>query len=387
MSPRAYVVVRKTQSGKSYHVRFKRAGGSTPIHWGAYPSRKLAERARDYVNGEFAVGRYPDPQVLLEPAQRMTVLNAVDAWVESHPQPSRSVVAQHRKARAKVTGTRLARADVTRATFMDVQEWVNDLVGDLAPATVRKYLSVVRGAFAHVGRHPNPATDPRVKLPQRQVDVPEPPSYWTVQRLAAAITPRHCWTLNFLERTGLRTVELAGLTWRDVDLNGRRLRVRVTKGGTGGVRWVPLPGDLAPLLAVSCPHEDRAHDRRVFQGFNANTFRGALARASRDIGSTLYSPHDLRHRYISLLLLAGIDPVLVAKVAGHRKRSTSIDVYGHVLLDEPDWRLDELRMGVSWVSGLTPRTHDEHETPARAATDNEVGSTGIELGSDQEPGQ
>jgi hypothetical protein len=30
------------------------------------------------------------------------------------------------------------------------------------------------------------------------------------------------------------------------------------------------------------------------------------------------------------------------------------DTYTHVLHGEPSWRLDELRAGVGWVSGLVP---------------------------------
>lgn len=57
---RAYIIRRGTSTGAVFHVRFKRAGERTPIHWGAYPDLDLAERARDYVNGEFAAGRIPE---------------------------------------------------------------------------------------------------------------------------------------------------------------------------------------------------------------------------------------------------------------------------------------------------------------------------------------
>lgn len=66
------------------------------------------------------------------------------------------------------------------------------------------------------------------------------------------------------------------------------------------------------------------------------------------------TPHQLRHRYITILMQARVDPALVAKIAGHRKLSVTQDTYTHVLHGEPAWRLDELRAGVGWVSGLVP---------------------------------
>jgi len=49
----------------------------------------------------------------------------------------------------------------------------------------------------------------------------------------------------------------------------------------------------------------------------------------------LFTPHDLRHRYISLLVMAGVPLPVVREVVGHSRASVTRDVYSHVLLDEP----------------------------------------------------
>lgn len=54
-----------------------------------------------------------------------------------------------------------------------------------------------------------------------------------------------------------------------------------------------------------CPRDDRRPDRRVFEGVTADRLRTAIARACTAAGVPLFSPHDLRHRRISLLHLAG----------------------------------------------------------------------------------
>ena len=47
----------------------------------------------------------------------------------------------------------------------------------------------------------------------------------------------------------------------------------------------------------------------------------------------LFSPHDLRHRRISLLPAQGRSWAEVARFVGQRKLSITTDTYTHVLLD------------------------------------------------------
>ena len=54
------------------------------------------------------------------------------------------------------------------------------------------------------------------------------------------------------------------------------------------------------------PRDDRAPERPVFQGFGADKFRTALTRACTAAGVPVFSPHDLRHRRVSLLHLGGM---------------------------------------------------------------------------------
>jgi integrase len=67
--------------------------------------------------------------------------------------------------------------------------------------------------------------------------------------------------------------------------------------------------------------EDRTPDRRVFQGFGGDRFRTAIARASTGAGIPTFSPHDLRHRRISVLLREE-DPVTASRLVGHARALT-----------------------------------------------------------------
>lgn len=61
------------------------------------------------------------------------------------------------------------------------------------------------------------------------------------KRLRAAIQeewPEHMPDLDIALNTGTRKSEQYGLTWKDVDLEGRRVTLRITKNGSA--RYVPL---------------------------------------------------------------------------------------------------------------------------------------------------
>ena len=63
-------------------------------------------------------------------------------------------------------------------------------------------------------------------------------------------------------------------------------------------------------------------------------FRTALARACRDSGTPLISPHDLRHRRISVWHRAGISWAEIGRWVGQRNISVTADTYTHVIADD-----------------------------------------------------
>src|SRR5262249_40382188 len=101
--------------------------------------------------------------------------------------------------------------------------------------------------------------------------------------------------------------------------------------------WVDLPDVLDDALKASIgPREDRDHGARLFGDASSTKLRTAMARACRDAGIPLYSPHDLRHRRISLLHLGGMSWARIAEQVGQRDLHTTANTYTHVLMDESE---------------------------------------------------
>lgn len=123
-----------------------------------------------------------------------------------------------------------AERDLSEITTWDIQQWVHDLKGRLAPASVHKVLGVlskVLTAALHAGLiDTNPArsvTLPRIDpIEARFLAPPE------IDRLEAAVTelsPHWAELVGFLADTGVRIGEAAALTVADVNLAERTVRV------------------------------------------------------------------------------------------------------------------------------------------------------------------
>jgi len=57
-----------------------------------------------------------------------------------------------------------------------------------------------------------------------------------------------------------------------------------------------------------------------------------MRHACQTAGIALYSPHALRHRYISVKLREGVPITEIAAQVGHARKSLTLDTYSHVLL-------------------------------------------------------
>ncbi|MEX2102535.1 MAG: tyrosine-type recombinase/integrase [Gaiellaceae bacterium] len=99
-------------------------------------------------------------------------------------------------------------------------------------------------------------------------------------------------------------------------------------------------------MAATCPNEDRSPDRPVFPVTSEQALRNTMARACRIAEIPLYSPHDLRHRRITLWHFGGVPVREIQERVGHARASVTLDRYSHVMpVDEiaPEVILEVLR--------------------------------------------
>lgn len=218
--------------------------------------------------------------------------------------------------------------DVLELLLADVQEAIARLAAELEPTTVRKYLSSLRLALDFSGVEPNVARDRRLRVPRVVRVERDPPSGHEVLAILERVPDRLKLALVTIEQTGMRVGE-SSITWADVDVVGRRFRVPARMTKSKRPKWVPVPRWLMDVIVSTCATEDRVAGKHVFPGVTDDQLRKAMERACKTAEITSYSPHDLRHRRITLWHYQGVPAREVQDRVGHSWLSTTLDTYTH----------------------------------------------------------
>lgn len=129
--------------------------------------------------------------------------------------------------------------------------------------------------------------------------------------------------------TGWRKGEIASLTWADVDLAGRVIRLRPEESKNGKPRLVPLEGELWQII------ERRWTARQILtpdgvtlaslvfhrNGLPIGDIRKAWASACKAAGAVGRLFHDLRRTAIRNMVRAGVPERVAMEISGHKTRS------------------------------------------------------------------
>jgi integrase len=338
--PSAWILTRTTRAGeKRFQVRYRLGGReSTNRHGGSFKRKAEADERKRWIAGELAARRVPDLGSLEEQAATGPTFAATAArWITSRLDDSDGTKVQHRTSvnRAiRVLGSR----PVDEISAADVAAMIAELHGEgLKPGYLRKIAQATAMVFDHAGVKPNPARDKlMVRLPREDREEIQPPTAAHVLAVHGMLPRVYRLPLLTLDATGMRLGELEQLEWGDVDEGRGRWRVSASVSKTGRARWVKVhPAVFAAVLEL-CPRDDRTPTRRVFQGFGGDRFRTAITRACTATGTPTFSPHDLRHRRISLLHLGGVPWARIGEQVGQRSLAVTADTYTHVLVDEDE---------------------------------------------------
>lgn len=289
---------------------------------------------------------------------------------------------------------------LAKLTTPGVEKFAKNLIGRstangsaliLSRSTAKKVLSSLKGIIREAQRQgqiaKNPADPVSIRVSSRGTrkiragrDFPTKDEVNLLLRMVAGRWRPLIVTAVF---TGLRSSELRGLRWEDVDFGAKAIHVRQRADAWGemgapkseaGERTIPMTPMVATMLKewkLQCPRKGKGrqgkddpgvldlvfpngegktenHANIANRGFYALQLACDIARAGsrkdekdEPVLRAKYGLHTLRHFFASWLIEQNFSPKKVQALLGHKSMQMTYDVYGHLF---PNLEDDHARM-------------------------------------------
>ena len=284
-------------------------------------------------------------------------------------------------------------------SYSDIRE-VMTAAADLSRSSQQKIVTVLKRICASAVRDGLLETDPAAGLKAGGKDSEEKTALTKPQQQALLAAVSNLNTETFVRLclfAGLRREEALGLRWEDVDLKGtapsltvarvcawdgkNTADVRTELKSKAARRTIPLPPQLADHLKAQqagssspfvCPGASgdamtAAAFRRMWDKVGQRTVRdvrrkqpdGKILVRRLKVGERAspnapeisldfhVTPHQLRHTYITELILAGVNIKRVQYLAGHANPMITLRIYTHLMENRPEDLIEDVRKAFS----------------------------------------
>ena len=369
MSNRGQVFKRGSSWG--YYFSYTHNGKRKQVKKQGYKQQRIAQQALTKALAEIDGGR-------LVGADKQTVEMFLNGWIASYERSQTVKPTTAHLAKATINHALIPALGAVRLIALDVktiEKFLGDLLENgrtenksnqpvgLSPKYVRNIFGVLHRALNDAVRwgvlpH-NPATN--VELPRYERSPIKP---WSGEQAGTFIQyaetkkdPYYAiWRLLLV--TGLRRGELVGLRWSDVDMPEGKITVSQTRVMAGnkcitttpksraGSRTISIdPNTVIALAQLKNEQEYRAEQLGSWQtDLIATTDDGRplpptwlylrFKSAQRGSGLPFIHLHQARHTAVTWQLSVGTPAHIVSTRTGHRKTSTTTDVYAHFMPEQ-----------------------------------------------------
>ena len=179
---------------------------------------------------------------------------------------------------------------------------------------------------------------------------------------------------RFILQTGLRTRELVGLKWEDIDFENKTLKIQrsmeyrhsvgVWRIGEpkskSGYRTIPLTEEAIRILKAQDEKNKRIKvipeewSEFVFlcrkgQPVKNSTYDTALFKICEKAGNNKFSMHVLRHTFATRCIEGGMMPKTLQKILGHSNIGITMNLYVHITEDEKQKEIDMVACALNVV--------------------------------------
>ena len=334
-------------------------------HIETFKRKKEADAFHAQVGVDVRAGTYTAP------SKSITVKEAAEDWIKSVALEGREVstLAQYRQHAVHIN-RRIGNVKLAQLTAPGINKFRDDLLRSMSRAMARKILSSLKSLLRHAQGRGNVAQNVALAVKinanlrdkkKLEVGVDIPTSEEIKAIIAAAGKSRPLLLTAIF--TGLRSSELRGLRWSDVDFKKGELNVRQRADRYGvignpkskaGHRAVPLPSQVVQALRewkLQCPKGTGlvfpavSGDGVALHNNTVRAFTVAVSAAgitTKDGAPKYTGLHALRHFYASWCINPenrdglGLPPKVVQQRLGHSSIMMTMDVYGHLFAENAD---------------------------------------------------
>ena len=170
------------------------------------------------------------------------------------------------------------------------------------------------------------------------------------------------WIYYLLISTGMRFGEAVALTWKDIDLKKKTIRINKTSvelhgspiiqehtKTSSGTRTISIPESVVDFLKEVKKSQDKELNYRNL--VMCNTRYGIITSANTrkrwqtvctTLGIEYQGVHSLRHTWATRALEKGLDIKVISDMLGHKNVITTMNIYQDVLPDEKEKAADLL---------------------------------------------
>lgn len=216
-----------------------------------------------------------------------------------------------------------------------IQRWINNLSKKYSPKTVSNAYGLLNSCRAQF----TPDISYHARLPKRtkkDVEIPQPSDIALLIKETKGTPIYICVLLG--AHCGLRRSEMSALTWKDIDMGKKRIKVsKAIVQGEDNEWYIKTPKSYAGYRTLDMSDDIYNYFMNADKSqppvmYKPNQITRHFSEACHKLNMD-YHPHLLRHYFCSVCCNIGIPEAVTVKLMGHQDSSMVHQVYSHILND------------------------------------------------------
>lgn len=333
-------------------------------------TKKRTEKHFDKVSEAkkwLAEAKYEDEHSNIGASSRMTVNAWFDFWLHeikektTRPNTVRNYRERYEHNIRDVIGNMI----ISEVKPMHCQKVLNLMEDSYKGSTIEQCRITMASMFFYAQENQIIPISPVVKSVKTPKKIEKKVRFLTLEEqdkfLKAAEGTSNYYQFALILQTGLRTGEMIGLKWEDIDFRKRTISVNRTMEfrygdqefrigepkSKAGYRTIPMTQTAYDILkakekerhtikVLDFRYKDFVFINRKGMPTKNSTYDSAIYKIVDKAGIPRFSMHTLRHTFATRAIEAGMKPKTLQEILGHANIGVTMNLYVHITEDEKE---------------------------------------------------